>query len=122
MNGAPERTLCYLKCPLLTRMPAEDCWRSVILFGRSVASYKFALTKSLLELADRERNFISPRRTDCTGTLLLRDDTGVDPDFKIDFYIGKDGSSVYAVDANVVDGPLGPWTEHCFARWNVIHC
>jgi hypothetical protein len=37
----------------------EDYWRSVILFGRNVASYKFALAKSLLELADRERNFIS---------------------------------------------------------------
>ncbi len=46
--------------------------------------------------------------TDCTGTLLLRDDTGVDPEFKIDFYIGKDGNLVYAVDANVIDGPMGP--------------
>jgi len=26
-------------------------WRSVILFGRNVASYKFALAKSLLEIA-----------------------------------------------------------------------
>jgi hypothetical protein len=37
----------------------EDYWRSVILFGRNVASYKFALAKSLLELADSERNFIT---------------------------------------------------------------
>src|ERR1039457_71087 len=37
----------------------EDYWRSVILFGRNVASYKFALAKSLLELADTEQNFIS---------------------------------------------------------------
>jgi hypothetical protein len=37
----------------------ESCWRSVILFGRNVASYKFALAKSLLELADRETTFIS---------------------------------------------------------------
>lgn len=28
----------------------EDYWRSIILFGRNVASYKFALAKSLLEL------------------------------------------------------------------------
>jgi len=36
----------------------EDYWRSVILFGRNVASYKFALAKSLLELASNEPNFI----------------------------------------------------------------
>jgi hypothetical protein len=36
----------------------EDYWRSVILFGRNVASYKFALAKSLLELATDEPNFI----------------------------------------------------------------
>lgn len=30
---------------------AESYWRSVILFGRNVASYKFALAKSLLEIA-----------------------------------------------------------------------
>lgn len=29
----------------------EDYWRSIILFGRNVASYKFALAESLLELA-----------------------------------------------------------------------
>jgi len=28
----------------------EDYWRGIILFGRNVASYKFALAKSLLEL------------------------------------------------------------------------
>jgi hypothetical protein len=26
-------------------------WRSIVLFGRNVASYKFALAKSLLELS-----------------------------------------------------------------------
>jgi len=36
----------------------ESCWRSIILFGRNVASYKFALAKSLLELADKETTFI----------------------------------------------------------------
>lgn len=28
----------------------ENYWRAVILFGRNVASYKFALAKSLYEL------------------------------------------------------------------------
>jgi hypothetical protein len=37
----------------------DSCWRAVILFGRNVASYKFALAKSLLELADKETTFIS---------------------------------------------------------------
>ena len=35
----------------LSRQPSvEDYWRSVILFGRNVASYKFALAEALLEL------------------------------------------------------------------------
>jgi hypothetical protein len=37
----------------------EDYWRSIVLFGRNVASYKFALAKSLLELARNETTFIS---------------------------------------------------------------
>jgi len=28
----------------------EDYWRGIILFGRNVASYKFALAKSLLDI------------------------------------------------------------------------
>jgi hypothetical protein len=32
----------------------ESYWRSIILFGRNVASYKFALAKSLLEFAEQE--------------------------------------------------------------------
>ena len=28
-----------------------ECWRGIVLFGRNVASYKFALARSLLELA-----------------------------------------------------------------------
>jgi hypothetical protein len=31
----------------------ENYWRSVILFGQNVASYKFALAKSLIELSGR---------------------------------------------------------------------
>jgi hypothetical protein len=36
----------------------------------------------------------------CTGKIVLRDDTGMDPDFQINFYIGKDGNAVYAVNVN----------------------
>lgn len=37
----------------------EDFWRSIILFGRNVASYKFVLGKSLLELAGQGREEVS---------------------------------------------------------------
>lgn len=36
----------------------EDFWRSIVLFGRNVASYKFALAKSLLEVAPKEPTFV----------------------------------------------------------------
>lgn len=36
----------------------ENHWRSVILFGRNVASYKFALGGALLELAERRREIV----------------------------------------------------------------
>ena len=37
----------------------ESYWRSVILFGRNVATYKFALAKSLIELDLQKDSFIS---------------------------------------------------------------
>jgi hypothetical protein len=37
----------------------DTYWRAVILFGRNVASYKFALAKSLIELAADKTTFIS---------------------------------------------------------------
>lgn len=37
----------------------EDYWRSIILFGRNVASYKFALAKSLLEIAPQGKSIIT---------------------------------------------------------------
>ncbi len=40
-------------CPTL-----DNYWRAVILFGRNVASYKFALGKSLLELAGEGRSHV----------------------------------------------------------------
>src|SRR3954451_12639042 len=38
----------------------ENYWRSVILFGQNVASYKFALAKSLIELSSREQEEVRP--------------------------------------------------------------
>lgn len=37
----------------------ESYWRSVILFGRNVATYKFALAKSLLDLSPQANTFVS---------------------------------------------------------------
>jgi 5-methylcytosine-specific restriction endonuclease McrA len=37
----------------------EDYWRSIILFGRNTASYKFALAKTLLEVAPSGKTFVS---------------------------------------------------------------
>src|SRR4051795_3622624 len=38
----------------LAKRPTTDAnWRAVVLFGRNVASYKFAMAKTLLEMADR---------------------------------------------------------------------
>ena len=37
----------------------EDYWRSIILFGQNVACYKFALAKSLLELAPKGKSIIT---------------------------------------------------------------
>ncbi|WDD36004.1 HNH endonuclease domain-containing protein (plasmid) [Nostoc sp. UHCC 0926] len=37
----------------------EDYWRAIILFGKNVACYKFALAKSLLELAPQGKTIIT---------------------------------------------------------------
>ena len=37
----------------------ETYWRGIILFGRNVASYKFALGKALMELADQGKTFVT---------------------------------------------------------------
>ncbi len=37
----------------------ENYWRGIVLFGRNVASYKFALAKTLLELAQDQREVVS---------------------------------------------------------------
>jgi hypothetical protein len=36
----------------------DTLWRAIILFGRNVASFKFALGKTLLELAVKEKTFV----------------------------------------------------------------
>ena len=36
----------------------DNYWRSIVLFGRNVASYKFALAKSLLEFRDRGNDLV----------------------------------------------------------------
>lgn len=35
---------------------ATTCWRSIVLFGRNVASYKFALAESLISLAPKQHS------------------------------------------------------------------
>ena len=37
----------------------DNYWRSIILFGRNVASHKFALAKSLLEFKERGNDLIT---------------------------------------------------------------
>mgnify|MGYP006274534221 FL=1 len=37
----------------------EDYWRAIILFGRNTASYKFALAKTLLELAEEDKTSVT---------------------------------------------------------------
>lgn len=37
----------------------EDYWRSIILFGRNSATYKFSLAKTLLEIAPLGKSFVS---------------------------------------------------------------
>lgn len=44
----------------LAKAPTLDAnWRAVVLFGRNVASYKFALAKTLLAIADRKDERVS---------------------------------------------------------------
>jgi 5-methylcytosine-specific restriction endonuclease McrA len=46
--------------PFISTSPElEDYWRAIILFGRNVASYKFALAKSLLELRPESGKLIT---------------------------------------------------------------
>ena len=49
----------------------EDCWRAVVLLGGNVACYKFALAKSLLELADEETTFVTLEELDSVSQCDL---------------------------------------------------
>ena len=44
---------------LLSGSPEESNWRSVILFGRNAASYKFALAQALIDLAKQDRDSVT---------------------------------------------------------------
>jgi len=66
----------------------ESLWRSIILFGQNVASYKFALAKSLLEIAENEKTFVSleelavPFSRHITEHLKLTDKQSTSPTSK----------------------------------------
>ena len=36
----------------------ESCWRAIVMMGRNVATYKFALAASLIELSSKGSDFI----------------------------------------------------------------
>ncbi|WP_428859630.1 hypothetical protein AB4920_09585 [Bifidobacterium dentium] len=42
-----------------TGQAEESSWRSVVLFGRNTASYKFALAQSILEITRRGKGFVT---------------------------------------------------------------
>lgn len=44
---------------ILTGSPEESNWRSVILFGRNAASYKFALAQALIDLAKQDKDSVT---------------------------------------------------------------
>jgi hypothetical protein len=57
----------------------DNCWRAIILFGRNVASYKFALGKTLLEATEAGKTFVpltelaSPFARHIADHLMLAD-------------------------------------------------
>lgn len=63
----------------------EDQWRGIVLFGRNVASYKFALAKSLLELRPTDGQLIKldelalPFAKHLAEHLKLSDKQGTSP-------------------------------------------
>ena len=45
--------------PFMEHQPTlESCWRAIVMMGRNVASYKFALAASLIELSSRGSEFV----------------------------------------------------------------
>lgn len=55
----------------------ESYWRSIILYGENVASYKFALAKSLLELASAGKTFITLKELASPFSRHLSEHLGV---------------------------------------------
>lgn len=49
----------------------EDFWRSIILLGRNVASYKFALGKSLLVLAHQDQEEVPLSESERTSGPVI---------------------------------------------------
>lgn len=73
----------------IDKKPTTDTlWRAIILFGRNVACYKFALAKSLLEMIDQEKTFIKlddlavPFAKHITRHLEANDKQGTSPNSK----------------------------------------
>ena len=49
-----------MQAPFIEPIPTkESCWRAIVMMGRNVASYKFALAESLLELSPIGDEFVS---------------------------------------------------------------
>ena len=49
-----------MQAPFIEPIPTkESCWRAIVMMERNVASYKFALAESLLELSSQGNGFVS---------------------------------------------------------------
>lgn len=53
------KVFCYLNNFYEINPSIENYWRSIILFGKNVASYKFALAKTLYDFKDRTNDLIT---------------------------------------------------------------
>ena len=51
----------------------ESCWRSIVLMGLNVASYKFALAQSLIELSEVGQEYIPLDKLAIPFSKNLRD-------------------------------------------------
>jgi 5-methylcytosine-specific restriction endonuclease McrA len=58
-NARNDRDVGQFMTKFLAKQPTtDDYWRGIVLLGRNVASYKFALAKSLLELSAQGKSFV----------------------------------------------------------------
>src|SRR4051812_39582168 len=58
-KGDANTTARAMQPFLEKKLTLDNYWRSIILFGRNVASYKFALAQTLLELAAQEKTAVT---------------------------------------------------------------